>query len=263
MELADIIDSKRYPIGDAAFIRQCRDTLDCEGVLVLPGFMLPAAVAAVRREGLENENQAYFCTNWHNAYLSPVDPEYPENHPRNRQVPSSKGCITDDQIPADSALRELYNAEQFKRFLAYIFDQNTLYPYADTMSSINLHYARTGQELGWHFDESSFSVTLMIQPPEQGGIFEYVGRVRDADNGEMNYPGVAEVLDGVRKPEQLAMEAGALVLFRGRNSIHRVTPNEGKLTRMLVVLAYNSQPGVALSADTQQTFYGRVAQARA
>ena len=42
------------------------------------------------------------------------------------------------------------------------------------LSSINLHYAKPGQELGWHFDKSAFAITLMFQPPEHGGAFEYV-----------------------------------------------------------------------------------------
>jgi len=54
------------------------------------------------------------------------------------------------------------------------------------------------------------------------------------------------------------MEPGALVLFRGRNSMHRVTPTKGKTTRMLVVLAYNTEAGITLSDSAKQTFYGRL-----
>ena len=53
-------------------------------------------------------------------------------------------------------------------------------------------------------------------------------------------------------------EAGTLVFFRGRNSMHRVAPNEGERTRMLAVLAYNSEPGVSLSESARMTFYGRL-----
>jgi predicted 2-oxoglutarate/Fe(II)-dependent dioxygenase YbiX len=54
------------------------------------------------------------------------------------------------------------------------------------------------------------------------------------------------------------MPPGALVLFRGRNALHRVTPVKGRITRMLVVLAYNSAPGVALSESARMTFFGRL-----
>ncbi|MGB0718533.1 MAG: 2OG-Fe(II) oxygenase, partial [Alphaproteobacteria bacterium] len=56
----------------------------------------------------------------------------------------------------------------------------------------------------------------------------------------------------------LPIEPGTLVLFRGRNSLHRVTPTKGKISRYLVVLAYNGKPGVSLSETARQTFYGRV-----
>ena len=74
----------------------------------------------------------------------------------------------------------------------------------------------------------------------------------------MNYSGVGAVLDGQHPVEKLAIEPGDLVLFRGRNALHRVTPTEGDITRMLVVLAYNARPDIALSESARMTFYGRL-----
>ena len=74
----------------------------------------------------------------------------------------------------------------------------------------------------------------------------------------MNFDGVQQLLDGDLNYDSLAMEAGTLVLFRGRNSIHRVTPVEGDLTRILAVLAYNSEPNISLSETSRMTFYGRL-----
>jgi len=44
--------------------------------------------------------------------------------------------------------------------------------------------------------------------------------------------------------------------FRGRNAIHH--PPVGKRTRMQVVLAYNSRPGIAISESAGTTFYSQV-----
>lgn len=156
-----------------------------------------------------------------------------------------------------SALNRLYNAPEFRQFLSAVLDETELHEYADAVSSINLHYAGEGQELGWHCDNSSFAITLLIQSPESGGEFEYVKDVRDADNGEMNYELSGKILDGEIPTETLAMDPGALVLFRGRNSMHRVTPAQGNHPRMLAVLAYNSEPGISLSKSARMTFYGR------
>jgi len=258
MSLVNIIDLKKHPISDESFMKSCQEKLDQDGALVLEGFLLPDAVALIRAEGERHEDQAYFCEQKHTVYLSPQDPEFDDDHPRNRMVISSKGCITDDQIPKSSPLQRLYHDAEFQAFLCHVLKENALYQYADPLSSINLHYARTGQELGWHFDNSSFATTLMIQEPEAGGAFEYVGNLRDADCGDMNFDGVEKVLDGEVIVSRLAMKAGALVLFRGRNAIHRVAPVEGERTRMLVVLAYNSEPGIALSEAARMTFYGRL-----
>lgn len=257
MELEDIIDLEAYPIGDPGFRASSRHAINQNGVLAMPGFVAKAAIDRIQDEGTANKHKAFFCSQSHTPYLSAPDPSFDVDHTRNRLVVSSKGCITDDQIPAESALRSLYGASLFRVFLCDVLGETALYEYADPLSSINIHYAETGQELGWHFDNSSFAITLMIEPPERGGHFEYVRDMRDADAGEMNYQGVADVLDGRVETKRLSMDAGALVLFRGRNAIHRVAPNEGARTRMLAVLAYNSQPGISLSKDARMTFYGR------
>lgn len=258
MSPGDVINVEQYPLDSDEFRSTCKDTLDENGALVMPGFLQPAAVATIQRDGEENQHLAYYTVDKHNIYLTPTDPDYPTDHPRNREVGSSKGCITTDQIPADSALHALYDAPEFRDFLCAVLGEDELHEYADPLSSINLHYASEGQELGWHFDNSSFAITLMIQNPQDGGTFEYVKDVRDADGDEMNYALCRQVLDGEVRTRTLTMEPGTLVLFRGRNSMHRVTPTIGDRTRMLVVLAYNTEPGISLSESARMTFYGRL-----
>lgn len=257
-ETPDVIDLEQYPLQNDDFRAACKRALDSEGTLVMRGFLKPDAVESVRSEGEANRHLAYYTANNHNIYLSPPDPDYPASHPRNREVNSTKGCITTDQIPGSSALRTLYDASEFRAFLCAVLGEDALHEYADALSSINLNYADKGQELGWHFDNSSFAIILMIQEPEKGGVFEYIKDVRDTDSGEMNFELAGRILDGEIPSKTLSMDAGTLVLFRGRNSMHRVTPVEGGITRILVVLAYNSAPGVSLSESARMTFFGRL-----
>ncbi|MCY7308793.1 MAG: 2OG-Fe(II) oxygenase [Rhodoferax sp.] len=252
------IDAARCPLGDAQFRARSKRILDEQGVLVLPQFLTQEAVASIRRDGEQHQHLAFYTASRHNIYLKPFDPQFPAGHPRNREVASSKGCITTDQVPQGSALHRLYDAPAFRDFLCTVLDVRALFPYADSLSSVNLHFASEGQQLGWHYDNSSFAVTLMVQSAERGGVFEYVKGVRDADKGEANYPLSANILDGTVPVQTLTMNAGTLVLFRGRNSMHRVTPVQGNTTRMLAVLAYNTEPGVALSESARMTFYGRL-----
>ena len=76
--------------------------------------------------------------------------------------------------------------------------------------------------------------------------------------GTLFHDGIQKILEGTTSPKILEAEDGDLVLFRGRNSIHRVTPTQGRITRMLVVFAFNDQPGIGLSESALETFYGRV-----
>jgi hypothetical protein len=256
--LPEVVDLDQHPLQSLEFRSRCKRSLDTDGVLVLDNFLLPAAIEALKTEGEGNQHLAYYTNKTHNIYLEPADDGFADDHPRNREVVSSKGCITTDQIEQCSALHTLYDAPQFRQFLCEVLDESKLHEYADSLSSINLHYASEGQELGWHFDNSSFAISLLIQKPTGGGSFEYIKDVRDADTGEMNYSLSEKILDGEVAAKSLSMDVGALVLFRGRNSMHRVTPTEGDRTRILVVLAYNSEPGVSLSESARMTFFGRL-----
>ncbi len=258
MNVEQVVDFTSHPLENADYLRFCRAQLDSDGVLALSGFIRPDALEAMKQEAESGMKDAYFCAQNHSVYLEPKDPAHSDDHPKNRQVTSSKGCICHDMVGQDSPLRGLYDSQEFRDFIMSVTGETSLHPYADTLSSINIHYANRGQELGWHFDNSEFATTLLIEKPDAGSRFEYVKDLRDASAGEMNYDGVGKLLDGETKPDVLEMEPGTLVLFRGRNSIHRVSPNESDKTRILSVLAYNSEPGVELSESARMTFYGRL-----
>ncbi|MBI1860758.1 MAG: hypothetical protein HYR96_07565 [Deltaproteobacteria bacterium] len=70
------------------------------------------------------------------------------------------------------------------------------------------------------------------------------------------------LLDG--SPEgvvHLEMQPGALVLFEGRHSIHRVTAIGGKTPRLVALLGYDTRPDVRGTEHLQYMRYGRVATA--
>lgn len=253
------LDTEQHPIADDAYIAECRERLDRHGALVLAGFARHSTIEQIVSQSTQRAAGAFYTDKTHNVYLTPSDPQLGDDHPFNRQVQSSKGLIADDEIPANSPLRDIYNDPSFRSFLCGVLGIDEIYPYADDLSSINVHFAAEGMELGWHFDNSSFAVTMLLQAAEGGAHFEHVPAVRDADAGDMAFDHVGRILDGTEPVQRLEFEPGDLVLFRGRNAIHRVTPTEGDTTRILVVFAYNDQLGVALSESALTTFYGRTA----
>ncbi len=260
----DLIDLARYPLHEpegAAYrelVRAGRKRLGEDGALALPGFATPAAAAAMVREAEALLSGAYYCAQDHNPYLIADDPDLPAAHPRNRAQVSDKGCIADDRIAADSVLRALYDWPPLRAFIAAVLGVDRLYPYADPLASLNINVFAPGQQLGWHFDNADFVTTLMLRPAEAGGLYEYAPGLRRPE--DETYDAVARVLDGARQGVRaLDMAAGALVVFRGRYALHRVTPVEGARPRLLAVLSYDPEPGKTLTEHTRALFYGRVA----
>ena len=256
--LKEVVNFTAAPIDNGKFTEECRKKLEQEGVVTLHNFLKPETIKELVQEAKSHSGLAYFTNSTHNVYLTPRNENLSPEHVFNRQLTSSKGCITTDQIPDASKLKQLYCSDIFKKFICKVVNETALYEYADPLSSINVHYAAEGQELNWHFDNSKFAITLLLQAPKSGGYFEYVSNLRNAEKNEMNFEGVEAVLDGKTKINRLDTRPGTLILFRGQNSIHRVTPTEGAQERILVVLAYNSKPGISLSEEARMTFFGRL-----
>lgn len=258
--LADVVDLERHPLDDPAYRAECRRTIDTDGALVLTRLLRPTAISDLVAEAERLRPLAYFSTHTHSVYLDPADPRWPASDARSREVASTKGAVTTDQIPARSGLRVLYTSACFRSFLCDVLGEDQLHEYADPLSSINVNFFEPGQELGWHFDNSSFAVTLLLQEPAAGGVFEFFAAMRDSATGRDDHEAVALALDdrAQRSPSRLAQHAGDLALFRGRDALHRVTPVAGDRTRLLVVLAYNTEPGIELSENARMTFFGRL-----
>ena len=262
----DLIDLARYPLHEpegAAYrelLRAGRARLAEDGALALPGFVTAAAVAALVREAEALLPQAYYCAQDHNPYLIADDPDLAPDHPRNRAQRSDKGCLADDLIPEDAGLRALYHWPALRAFIAALLGVPALHPYADPLGSLNINVFAAGQQLGWHFDNADFVTTLMIRAAEAGGTYEYVPGLRGPEDDA--YEALGRVLDGAggagEAPRVLDMEAGALVLFRGRTALHRVTPVEAGPPRLLAALSYDPEPGKTLTEHTRKIFYGRV-----
>ena len=88
-----------------------------------------------------------------------------------------------------------------------------MYPYSDTLSSINYNYYQKTQQLGWHFDNASFAITLMIQSAETGGDFEYVSKGRDFNNNYIDKQYLTKILNSSIKPKKSMLMLELLFYF--------------------------------------------------
>jgi hypothetical protein len=161
-----------------------------------------------------------------------------------------------DQFPRDSGLRRLYEWEPLLTFVAAVLGRSPLYRYADTMGALNLAVMVDGDELGWHFDQTDFVVSIALQSSVGGGEFESASHIRAAD--DERYDAVAAVLAGSSGGvETVPMTPGTLMLFEGRYSMHRVTPIAGPVPRYVALLAYDTKPDTVSSELLKIVRYGR------
>ncbi|HEU0304098.1 MAG TPA: hypothetical protein VFR32_05915 [Gaiellaceae bacterium] len=259
-----IVDLDRYPIheldsADAqALIAECRDALRAEGAVRLDGFVRQEAVARMAGEARGLAGLGFPNDATHNCYFDDeIDDSLPEGHPRRIHVRSAQKAVAMDLLPEDFGARQIYASEDVLAFVAAALEKDVLHRSADPLDGVNMTVYEDGDELGWHFDQSEFSVTLMIQRSEAGGDFEYVPMVR-APHDE-RYDDVRAVLVGETPPRLLASDPGTLAFFRGRYSLHRVPPVRGDTPRMNSVLTYSVEPGHMLSPMAQRMYYGHTA----
>jgi hypothetical protein len=261
-DLSDLVDLGRYPIDAPAspayrqMVAAAKEGLNALGACLFEGFLRPKTVARILAQVDPMEDEAYVCGQPHNVYLVAADPSYPPAHACNRLVRSQKAVLADDELPAASPLRTLYEAQGFRTFVRDALEVEQLFPFEDPLASINVNFYGADQELGWHFDNSKFTVTLMLRQAAAGGIFAFAPNIREENAA--GYAAVARILDGDHAAvRELKQDPGALVLFKGSRSLHRVTPCVGEISRVIAILSYLPEPGQGLKEHTRKIFYGR------
>jgi hypothetical protein len=258
----DLIDLARYPITDLDSPR-AREVIDDArrqiaelGAAELTGFVTEAGVKELVRDAEELQERAHLSGGIGTAYLELPSDDWPSEHPRQTWMPYAVRAVGYDVIPYDSALRQIYELEALTRFIEAVLDRGELFHYADPCGALNLAVMADGDQLQWHFDQTDFVVSLAIQGAERGGDFDVVPRIRSAD--AENYDHVGAVLGGDHSSVlTLAMTPGTLLIFEGRNSLHRVSPIEGERLRHVGLLAYDTKATTTSSQLLREIRYGR------
>lgn len=170
--------------------------------------------------------------------------------------------VAADCIDASSLIKKVYNSDVVTEFLAKVMQKPKLYQYADEFQSINIGYLVNGGNRAWHYDGSDCVVTVLLQPADIGGEFEFAPFVRgnrdsnDNDNFIENYEVIQSVVDGKYPTIVKRAEAGTLNLFNGRRSLHRVRTVYGGSKRIVAVLSYDTEVGKCGTPMKNVTLYG-------
>lgn len=263
IDLETLVDLDRYPIHDHAsaarrsVVDQARVDMADDGCCRLPGFVRAEAVAEMQTEANSLHPLTAWSTQDHNPYFSADDDTYPVGHPRRTFQHRATGFINADLLVADSALRRLYDSDVLLHFVWECLGiERPVYRWADPLARNPYGVTDPGQWLPWHFDGNEFTVSLLAQQADRGGVFEYVPNIRRPD--DENYEHVAHVLaggtDGVRR---LELVPGDLQIFAGRFSLHRVTRVEGATTRFVGLPSYVHDPYRMNRPFHSTSVYGR------
>lgn len=252
-----IINLINHPINDINYINKCNSLIKKNSLLILENFLSDKSLKNILNEAKQLEDKAFYCEQQHTILLSKKSNSLDDQDPLNCLMTSDKGCVPHDLINQKSDLNILYNSDVFKSFIKNVINLDNIFPYADNLSSINLNYYQKGQQLGWHFDNASFAITLMIQSSSSGGEFEYITEGRDSNADYIDKSLISNVIEGKTKPNLLDVSQGTLILFYGRNYLHRVTPVQSEIPRILITLNYNEENHIELSENARLTFFGR------
>lgn len=258
-----VIDTARYPLSSLgsttarSVIDQARRELRTEGCTVLRDFVRPALRENLRREGAALAPHAHYDVETVNAYNIAVDSRLPADHPGRIAFDRGNAFVARDQIPAESLISQLYTHPAFREFVARCFELPELHELADPLSALVLNVVRPGMEHPWHFDTNEFTVSMLTQDAESGGVFEYCPNIRSAQRE--NLADVRDVItgEGDRLIRRLTLRPGDLQLFKGRYSLHRVSPVEGTADRHSAIFAYSERPGVIGSPARTRQLFGR------
>ena len=256
---ADLVDTERYRFDDAQLVASSNRQFAEEGVCVLPGFLRADAVALLVAEADALAPLAHRAHSRATPYLAAPDDSFPEGHPRRTLVHSAVEAVAYDLFPPDSLLRRLYEWDPLKDVVGAILGQPVLHRYADPFGALNLAVMRDGDLLGWHFDMTDFVVSIALQSSIGGGHFLNAKQLRTAE--DECYAAVADVIaadDASPRVRTEPMTPGTLMVFNGRNSMHKVSPIEGSLPRYVALLAYDTKVGTDSSRALKLSRYGRL-----
>jgi hypothetical protein len=240
-----------------ALVERCRSELAATGACELPGFLTPEATERMAKESETLVGTGHFAETRATVYLGLPDALLPQEHPRGRLGGrSAVEAIAYDLVPPAHALRQFYEWDGLLDFVAAALAKPKLYRYADPLGALNVAAMKAGDELQWHFDQTDFVVSIALRDAESGGDFEYTPLIRSGD--DEHHDAVQAVLDGDRaRVRTIPMTPGTLLLFEGRNSMHRVTPIEGDVERLVALLAYDTRPDTVSSELLRRARYGR------
>jgi len=262
MKLNDIVDLDTYPINQPSnqkykdIISYNKKLLDNNGCCVLKNFIKEESINRMKQEAERKLNKVYWTKDKHNPYFIKDDETLPKDHPKRIFTVRESGYINSDDLEQNSDLNHLHDSDEMLKFVSDCLGVYPLYKWVDPLGKNPYSIMHSGHYFPWHFDGNEFTLSILVQKSEKGGIFEYSPDLRSKDNE--NFENVTKVLRGDRGAvKSLDLKPGDLQIFKGRFSMHRVTKIEGKSSRYIALPCYVKDPYRVNKPEHSIQVYGK------
>jgi len=239
------------PQSDAyhSLVAEWRDRLADTGLINLENFLTPQGIEKYRSEVYERMPDAFHSVHGAQAYFDNFPGEIPPD-----VLGSHTHCLGRHNL-RNTEMDIFYEWEPLRRFIAALTGNTEVFLHEDPTNALVVQIYKPGSWTGWHFDRAIFTTIINLGESQAGGVFECAPDVRTED--EPGYSSVEDVLHNrTEDVSRYEMKAGSLTLMLGRYSLHRVTPVEQDADRISLVLKYETQPGVFISAADRKLIYG-------
>jgi len=260
--IKEIINLEKYPINETnstkykELINYTRKQLNEDGCCLLSDFIKPNSIKRMKEEVDRNLSKIYFTNDKHNPYFTKEDTTLDAKHPKRIFSLRQSGYLNSNELEKDSDLNKFYDLEEMLKFVSDSLEVFPLYKWADPLGKNPYSVMHTDHYFPWHFDGNEFTLSVLIQKAEKGGLFEYAPDIRSKDNE--NFEEVAKVLkDDRTRVKSLDLKPGDLQIFKGRFSMHRVTKIEGKTSRYIALPCYVNDPLKINKPEHSKQVYGK------
>jgi hypothetical protein len=263
-------------------IEKAREQFEKAGVAIFHDFLTEESLNSCVKDAREQEDDAFTTDDTHTPYLKPKDPSLPEHSVYNHEMRTQVASVAFDELPTHSQLSKLYRNPTFLRLVSSIV-QRKLFLSEDPLGCCSINVFRPNYHHSFHFDESEFSTTLMLQEASDtaSGLFQYTHPLRQSSNDlalqqvaatiheydtncstafaeeEKSEGGASSDTKSTPQLSTLDFRPGTLSIFSGSRSLHRVTQVKGNCSRLVAVLTFATAPGFVNTAKVQKLFWGR------
>eukprot|EP00091_Calanus_sinicus_P005012 TRINITY_DN15374_c0_g1_i1.p1 TRINITY_DN15374_c0_g1~~TRINITY_DN15374_c0_g1_i1.p1 ORF type:complete len:244 (+),score=54.94 TRINITY_DN15374_c0_g1_i1:93-824(+) len=202
LHLEQVINLSAYPIHQPEsqiykdLVSFHQDQLRRNGVTTLPELITKEAITEAVKEVEEKADMSYTMQTDHNIYLRKTDETKPITHVSNQRLDTKVAALACDELAEEGPLKVVFKSNSFLSFVQQILNRPFFHRNVDPVGAVFVNIYNDGYSHNWHFDESQWSTTILLQEAEVGGDFQYTKPFRNEEDESQTYEIATKVIAG-------------------------------------------------------------------